>query len=232
MADPTRPTQTSNLKEAARAQVAEVAVQLPAVVKSYDRTTQTATIGIVPCFRRKVADNKNEPECYTPPDIANVPVMFPGSGGVSMLWDLEVGSFGLAMFCDRAIDEWKSTGAARTEPQDPRRHDITDAVFMPEITAFSAPRPAAAYAADAVVLRGDDIRLGSSTASDPVALEPPVTTNMQVLEAAIDAAATAAIGAAVPMDGGVVAFTTFKSSLLAALALWPAAQASSKVTAE
>lgn len=180
MADPSQPSANSNLSEAARGAVAGVNVSLPATVVSYDHATQTATIQIVPCFRKKEG---GVVVCYRPPTIHAVPVLFPGAGDYSDTWPLAAGDTGIALFCDRSLDEWKATGAASTEPQDQRRHNITDAMFIPGGRPIADPVPSAGIDAAARVIRAPMLLLGSSAASDFVALASLVLDELNALRA-------------------------------------------------
>ena len=239
MTNPTTPDSTSNAREAARAAVAAVNVALPATVVAYDHTTQTATVKLVPCFRRKNPANGNAVECYSPPNVPRVPVAFQGSGDYSDTYPLAVGSSGLLVVADRSLDEWRSTGAARTEPQDLRRHNLTDGVFLPGVRSPAAPLTGTALAADGrvlkapkVVLESSDVRLGSAAATQAVALAPLVQANSTALEAALATAAAAAISAGIPADGGTAAFAAFAASLVSTLSAWPASVAATKVVAQ
>lgn len=73
-----------------------------------------------------------------------------------------------------------------------------------------------------VVVTSSSIRLGSSSATDFVALASLVTTQLETLKAAIDGAAVSG------GDGGA----TFKANLIAALTAWPASVAASKTRSE
>lgn len=227
-----KPSATGNANEAARGAVAAINVALPATIVSYDRTTQKAVIRIVPCRRRR--GGAGEVEVYRPPEIPGVPVLFPGGGDLSITWPLAAGASGLAVFVDRSMDEWLSEGGVESEPQDPRRFDITDAVFIPGLRSFAEAVPAAGTDATATVLRAPMILLGSSAASKAVALDPDVQAAMVTLEAALQAAITAAITAAglASADSGAAAFGAFQSSLTAALAAWPPSMGAAKVKAE
>lgn len=180
MADPSQPSSTGNLSEAARSAVAGVNVALPATVVSYDATTQTVSLQVVPCFRRKVG---GQVSCYQPPQIHAVPVLFPGAGDYSDTWPLAAGDTGIALFCDRSLDEWKATGAASTEPQDQRRHSVTDAVFLPAGRSIADPVPAEGVDATARVIRAPMLKLGSADASAFVALADLVDARFAELRA-------------------------------------------------
>lgn len=181
----TKKTATDNAKEAARSATAVVNVCLPGVVTAYDKTTQSASVHIVPCFRRKDPLTKTV-EPYQPPDIHGVPVAFPGAGDFSVTWPLAVGDTGMIFFSDRSMDEWKSVGGTDSEPQDLRRHNLTDAIFVPGLRSFAEAVPADGVDDDAMVLGAPEIKLGSSAASDFVALASLVRTELDAIWTAFD----------------------------------------------
>jgi hypothetical protein len=170
MAAASQPSPVDNAQEAARSATASVNVALPGSIVSYDRTTQTATVRIAPCRRRRDPAQGGAVVCYRPPDLPGVPVAFMGGGDYSDTWPLAEGDTGLIIFCDRSIVEWKATGASETEPQDPRRHDVSDAIFIPGLRPTVDPVPSAGIHATARVIRAGLLKLGSSAASDKVAL--------------------------------------------------------------
>lgn len=180
-----KPSATGNATEAARGAVAAINVALPATVVSYDRTTQKAVIRIVPCRRRR--GGTGEVEVYRAPDIPGVPVLFPGGGEISITWPLPAGASGLAVFSDRSMDEWLSQGGVESEPQDPRRFDVTDAVFLPGLRSFAEAVPSAGLHETAMVVRAADLRLGSASASGFVALAALVEAELQAIWTAIQA---------------------------------------------
>lgn len=222
---------TADLHEqAGSAATARVNVALPGTIVTYDHDLQMAAVQIVPCFRKR--DDDGAPVKYRPPVVHGVPVAFYGGSGFSDTFPLSVGDPGILLFCDRQIDEWKATGARTTEPQTLRRHSLNDAIFIPGARSFADPVPAAGLDATARVIRAPELRLGSASASDYVALASQVQTALAALEAALDAASNAALLAATAGDGGTLAFTAFQSSLQTALAAWPPAMAATKVKAE
>lgn len=203
--------------------MAGVNVALPASIVSYDAETQRAVVRVAPCRRRKDPDQGGAVVCYRPPDIPGVPVLFPGGGDISLVWPLAAGDRGLVVVCDRSIDEWLATGAAQTEPQDERRHDLTDSVFVPGLRPFADPVPAAGRDATATVLRASLIKLGSASASDFVALSSKVDAQLSALKALLDGW-TPSGG-----DGGgalKAAWSTLSGTG------WPASTAATKVQAE
>lgn len=218
---PDQPTPVSTLTEAARAATALINVALPAKVISYDATKQTVTVRLAP--KRARRKNKTELERYNQPDIANVPVAFPGTGAWSITWPIAAGDYGVVVVCDRSIDEWKSTGADRTDPQDPRRFDLTDCVFVPGGRPFTAVVAPAGVDASALVIAGALIKLGSSAASDAVALSTLVIAQLNALKTAITN------WVPVPNDGGAALKTALTAGLFPS---WPASVGATKVRAE
>ena len=68
------------------------------------------------------------------------------------------------------------------EPADPRRFDLTDAFVEPGGRPPSLPLPAAAVDSNAMVLRAPEIKLGSSSATQPIVLGDDLVTRMNALE--------------------------------------------------
>lgn len=101
----------------------EVHTCMPGIVVSFDRTTQTAEVQ--PCLKRKHFDN--DPEEL--PIITDVPVVFPGTGGLWLVGDVKVDSYVLLFFAERAIDNWQSKGGI-VDPARYRLHDKSDAFAL------------------------------------------------------------------------------------------------------
>lgn len=163
------------IRDYVRTGTAAMHTVLPARVLAYDHTMQKATVQ--PVVRWAHADAETgDLVRYVPPPIANVPVQFPG-----VAWPLLAGDFVTVLIAERSIDEWKTTGAGDTTPQDPRRFDPSDAIALPGLHSFASPLPAAAVDPAAVVLwhRGLDVKLGSSAAVDFVALASLVQAELQ-----------------------------------------------------
>ena len=129
------PTFSEVLKNAIKAQLLDVHVSLPAKIKDYDASTQKASI--TPLLRKKYLKDNAEIDL---PVINNVPVQWPSaSGGYSFLHlPLKAGDVGMAIFCDRSLDIWKSGDNSIVTPNDPRHHNISDAIFIPGVNAFKS----------------------------------------------------------------------------------------------
>lgn len=162
----------------------KVSVALPATIVDYDHARQVATVKPTVSARRQDPESLALiPEAL--PTIGNVPVLFPSSTGFAWTFPLLPGDPVLLVFCDRSIDEWKATGAPENVPQDIRRFDLTDAVALVGLRPFTRPIPASGWAAGAMVIEAPDLRLGSSAAVHPVALQPALLVELARISAAI-----------------------------------------------
>lgn len=190
--DEARPTLEDVLEGAIRGALVGVHTGFVAEVVAYDRTTQTATLQPVVRGRRRTEEGGVE--FYSLPQLVNVPVEFPAGGGCSITWDLAAGDQGIVRILERSHDEWRAVAGSSTSPQHARRFDLSDATFCPGGRSPAAPLDE--VAAGALVVAGADVRLGSKTAADFVALASLVSDRLDKLQAAFDAHmhATAATG--------------------------------------
>lgn len=217
---------------ASRAQTERVKTTFPGYVVSYNRTTQTADVQVIPRMRRRDPDT-DEVAYIRVPVIPNVPVVHAAGDGGSVVIDMAEGDAVVVEICDRSIDEWRATGNQDTEPQIPRRWDFTDAVAIPGGQPNAAPLPAAAYAAGALVVRGDDVRLGSSAATAAVALAPDVLVELQALATALNTFITLYnTAAATATSSGVPTPLLVAPGLPSMATVTPSAVAATKVKAE
>lgn len=192
---PETPTLTQLLQGAVAALMRRFLVALPGTVDSYDRATQTAQV--TPAILDEVQDEDGV-VVEDPVPLRNVPVVFAGG----LTYDLAPGDSVLLVFTSRRLDDWNAKGG-RVVAKDQRVQHRGDAIAIPGLRPRAQKRGPSGYAAGASVLEADDLRLGSSAASDPVARKSDL------------AALKAAIQAAVPgtSDGGAALKTSFLSEL-------------------
>lgn len=180
------PSLVDAVRRAARAELTDVNVAIPARVESYDPTTQRCSAQ--PLIRRAYADESGERVAERLPVVNEVPVVFPGAGSYSITWPLAKGDTVLLIFSQASIDKWLSRGDD-VDPLDDRRHSLNDAVAIPGLRHRAEPSNGGgggAAAPAAMVFTADEIRLGSTAASDRVARE----SDLQQLRDIIDAALT------------------------------------------
>lgn len=107
-------------------------VSLPARIERYDSSTQKAEVS--PLLEKRNADGSSSPL----PVIPNVPVLFPRGGKARMTFPLERGDSVLLIFSDRSLDRWLSGSGQSVVPDDPRKHDLSDAVAIPGLLSFGS----------------------------------------------------------------------------------------------
>ena len=106
-----------------------IRVSLPGVVESYDYKAQKADIRV---DIKELYNNNTELEY---PILANVPVIFPRSGGASITLPVKQGDGCLVIFLDRDITNWL-LGASKQKPATKRIHHLSDAVAFVGLSPF------------------------------------------------------------------------------------------------
>jgi len=99
---------------------------IPGQIVSYDRTSQTAEIQPV----LKIKFVEKDPENL--PIIKDVPVVYPGSGGYWLTFDLVPGDYVLLLFSQRSIGAWQTQGGI-VDPSRRRKFHMSDAIALPGI---------------------------------------------------------------------------------------------------
>jgi phage baseplate assembly protein gpV len=136
---------------------------MPGRVVSYDAGSQRASVQ--PLLKMRQPDGTEEDT----PILNMVPVIWPRSGGASITLPVRSGDGCLVLFCQRSIDEFKSSGDV-TIPQDPRQFDLSDAVAIMGFVSFGA----AGGSEDSI-----ELKFGSTTINikeDSVEVEGPSIT--------------------------------------------------------
>jgi hypothetical protein len=191
------PTLLQALAGAIDGKLAGVRVSLPARVTSYD--AGTCKVSAQPLIRDAYIDEDGERATELPPIVNEVPVMFPGSGGVRFKFPIAVGDTVLLVFASSSLDRWLVRGG-EVDPVHDHHHTLTDAVAIPGLQDFAHVTDASPM----IEITANEIRAGGSSALATKA-------DLDTLKSAISGAAT------VPTDGGAA----FKAAILVALAAWP-----------
>jgi hypothetical protein len=125
----------------------EIHTAMPGIIKSFDATTQTASVQ--PCIHRFFrGDGFKEL-----PRLFDVPVVFPRGGGFVLTFPIAAGDECLLIFSERAIDNWHAKGGTQP-PSEFRTHDLSDA--FAQVGAASLGKVVANLATDGVELRSLD----------------------------------------------------------------------------
>lgn len=125
---------------------------IPGVIDSYDPATGLASVQ--PALKRKYVGK----EAVNLPVIKNVPVLMPRAqaGATFISLPLKQGDPVTLVFSERSLDVWKSTTGGQTiDPDDPRKHALSDAYCFPGGYPKAAAPMTQATADDLVVVSGD-----------------------------------------------------------------------------
>lgn len=161
------------IKAAVEKGVADFRVMVPARVERYDVTLGQVDAAIL--LKDRYEDENGDVIVEPLAPVTNVPVAFPGGGGMRITFPIAVGDTGYLLFADRSLDVWLSTGGM-VDPQDDRMHHASDAIFVPGLRPFHDP-----WNADASV-----VTLGSDAgAADFVALAARVATELNAIRTAL-----------------------------------------------
>jgi len=166
------PTFHKVLMLAVQGALKNVRVALPGVVVAYDKRKQRADVQ--PLINDRFEDETGEIKPARIPVCTDVPVMFQGAGEYSETFPISKGDTVLLVFCSSATARWKVKGG-ETDPADDRHHALSDAVAYAGVRDFAhALEDVPDDAWVITVPDGDEIRLGSSSASDQAAHVPGV----------------------------------------------------------
>ncbi len=153
----TTPTFAEMLRRAMDARLLDVHTAIPARVEAYDAAT--LSVDAQPLIKQAHEDENGDRVVEQLPVIPSVPVVFPGSGGYRVTFPIVVGDLVLLVFSEASIDKWLETGGL-VDPIDDHRHNISDAIAIPGLRSFASP---SAANTSALVIEGDDVRLGDDT---------------------------------------------------------------------
>ncbi len=155
-----RPSLTAVVLGAISRAMSGIRVALPGRVESYDPTTQRASVK--PLIQDGYYDEAGERQTDPLPIVTDVPVAFQGSGTAFQSFPVSVGDTVLLVFCSSSIDKWLVQGG-EVDPEDDRRHHLSDAVAIPGFRSGPFVTDPAAW-----VISADLLKLGSKDANDPV----------------------------------------------------------------
>jgi len=103
---------------------------LPGQIDTYDFKTQKATVK--PLIKKVY----NDGDVLELPILTNVPIVFPRTKTSGITFPINRGDGVLLLFSERALERWYSTGKD-SEPGDPRRFDLSDAIAVPGLFSFN-----------------------------------------------------------------------------------------------
>jgi hypothetical protein len=131
---PRSPTAAELLRLAISGALEDVHVAIPGRIEEWDATTQKASVK--PLIKRLIAADDGSEILEELPIITDVPVVFPRSSEFFVSFPMTKGDLVLLIFCERSIDVWLSGNGDDTNPDDFRRHDLSDAIAIPGMYPF------------------------------------------------------------------------------------------------
>lgn len=168
-ADPQIPKLEDVIKAALAARLVSVYTGIPAQVVDYDKATQTITAQIA-ILGAASLDETGKLQRVNIAPINHVPVCFPGTGPYSITWPLKQGDTVMLEFACGSIDRFMSIGGTGVDPMDDRRFAKDDAVAFTGLRAIPNALPSSAYDDTAMVIAAPLIKMASSSASEPPAI--------------------------------------------------------------
>jgi len=176
---PRTPTLAALLNRFKAQAFADLRVSMPARVEKYEDATQLADVQ--PLLKDSYVDEDGERQIARLPVVTNVPVVFPGGGGMRITFPVRAGDTVLLVFSDCSIDSWLAQGG-EASPEDERRHHLSDAVAIPGLQPNNA---AWSGAESGVVTIGED-----TASSDFAALATATKNEITALRNTVDAFVT------------------------------------------
>ncbi len=129
--------------------MSEIHTCMPGQVTAFDADTQT--VSVRPCLKRKFLGETDPVEL---PIIDDVPVVYPGSGDLWLVFPVEVDSYVLLVFSERAIATWMNDGGV-VDPAANRKFKLSDAVAIPGMLP-SPVQFSGAVEANTIAIRDED----------------------------------------------------------------------------
>lgn len=138
------PTLSQVILDAIDARLVRLNTMLPGIVVAVD--VAAGKCDVQPLLKRLDVSGNPVPL----PIISNCPIGFYRAGAAGVYLPLAVGHQVEIRFCQRSLDIWLTKGGT-VDPQDKRKHDLSDAVVYPGMYDFTQP-PADADPANLVVV--------------------------------------------------------------------------------
>jgi hypothetical protein len=125
---------------------ADIHTALPAKVTRVDLAK--GLVDVKPLIKSGWENDDGDRVVEAVPVICDVPIAFPGAGGMRVTFPVTVDDTGLVLFSEASLDAWLDAPAGNdVDPLDDRRHHLSDGIFLPGLRPASSP-----WTADASVL--------------------------------------------------------------------------------
>lgn len=138
------PTLAKVIQDAIEARLTGVHTMLPGRVVKID--IKKGKCDVQPLIKRIGADG----QAVTLPVIPNCPIGFYRAGKAAIYLPVAVGHSVEIKFCERSLDIWLTKGGT-IDPEDRRKHNLSDAVVYPGLYDFTDP-PSEASASRVIIV--------------------------------------------------------------------------------
>lgn len=139
----------TELKEMVRGEISGVHTALPAEIKSYDADSGLAIV------KPKAKFKQPNGKTIDFPDISGVPVAFPQNKSFTIAFPIKTGDECLLIFAEQSLDFWLYGKETDTE----LKHDLSNAIAIPNINTKGNPDMKRACDEDAVIIKVGETEL-------------------------------------------------------------------------
>jgi hypothetical protein len=168
-----KPTLADAIRRAVECAVADLHVAIPARVERVDLAK--ALVDVKPLVKDRYSED-GATKVQSVPVVTNVPLVFPGAGGMRITFPVTKGDTVLLVFSERSLDSWLVRGG-EVDPLDDRRHSLSDAVAIPGLNDFAHPWKAISSSAVTIGKDGE--------AQHPAGLGDKIRTELDAIWSAI-----------------------------------------------
>lgn len=146
----------NDLEEAARiateSALTDVWTAVPGIVTAHDRDKNTIKVKSALKLQHVKADGSTE--WLEIPEMADVPLQYPGGGGATWTFPIKQDDEVLLVFASRNMDKWHQQGGVQEQNVPFRMHDMSDGFAIPGFR--SSPRKLSNISANTAQLRTDN----------------------------------------------------------------------------
>jgi len=205
------PSLAQALSDAFEARLLDLHVSTVCRVTAYDAATQRVSVQGV--NQRAYIDEAGDRQVENLPVFQDVPVGFCGTASDNMTWPIAVGDTCQVVFSEQSIAAWLRRGGGPIDPQDDRKHSLSDGIAWFGVRDFS--HPIANVPTNAVVITAkNQLRLGGYAASQAVVVQSALGDFMTALQNAINTATAVSPQTAVTI-AAIATLGYLKAALLA-----------------
>jgi len=120
------------MKTAIESYMLKVHTCIPGQIESFNALLNKASVK--PLIKKKVGE-----DILSFPVITDVPVQFPSSGNVGMVFPLSKGDGCLILFSEISLENYLNSVGNEVEPGDDRKFSLSDAFCIPGVSPFLKP---------------------------------------------------------------------------------------------